>query len=155
MQPPIKSNKMCIVFDPGGCTFSLNSITWLTDEAQTFLALWICTVHNFGINFLIFVWLIIIFLLMLTSLSTIIQSSPNYFCLPGLTQYEAAIACLAQGLSTPTKLLIYSLYDYMYIKRCHDSVPFALEHNHILKVTAHTWAIFFPKNRIFSYFDIL
>ena len=23
------------------------------------------------------------------------------------------------------------------------------------KVTAHTWAIFFPKNRIFSFFDIL
>ena len=24
-----------------------------------------------------------------------------------------------------------------------------------LKVTAHTWAIFFPKNRFFSFFDIL
>ena len=25
----------------------------------------------------------------------------------------------------------------------------------LLKVTAHTWAIFFPKNRFFSFFDIL
>ena len=24
-----------------------------------------------------------------------------------------------------------------------------------VKVTAHTWAIFFPKNRFFSFFDIL
>ena len=24
-----------------------------------------------------------------------------------------------------------------------------------IKVTAHTWAIFFPKNRFFSFFDIL
>ena len=34
-------------------------------------------------------------------------------------------------------------------------VAFAFRPLAVFKVTAHTWAIFFPKNRFFSFFDIL
>ena len=43
---------------------------------------------------------------------------------------------------------------YIKIYRNHKTF-FEKSLNSFLKVTAHTWAIFFPKNRIFSFFDIL
>ena len=36
-----------------------------------------------------------------------------------------------------------------------ETWPISLNPKYNIKVTAHTWAIFFPKNRIFSFFDIL
>ena len=49
----------------------------------------------------------------------------------------------------------YTVPKYAQLQRIARILKFSLLVESRFKVTANTWAIFFPKNRFFSFFDIL